>query len=89
MLDRDEDMLITGGRHPFFGHYKVRISHEYNLLSVENAEKTVSFPFMICEGRIHDERKGERSGGDLLQQRRKFHGPFLICAYQKHDTDLY
>uniref|UniRef100_A0A8C2DY70 Xanthine dehydrogenase n=1 Tax=Cyprinus carpio TaxID=7962 RepID=A0A8C2DY70_CYPCA len=23
MLDRDEDMLVTGGRHPFFGHYKV------------------------------------------------------------------
>lgn len=34
MLDRDEDMLITGGRHPFFGHYKVRILHEYNLLMV-------------------------------------------------------
>ncbi|XP_061114412.1 xanthine dehydrogenase/oxidase [Conger conger] len=23
MLDRDEDMLVTGGRHPFFGQYKV------------------------------------------------------------------
>ncbi|ROL53594.1 Xanthine dehydrogenase/oxidase [Anabarilius grahami] len=23
MLDRDEDMLVTGGRHPFFGCYKV------------------------------------------------------------------
>lgn len=23
MLDRDEDMLITGGRHPFYGKYKV------------------------------------------------------------------
>ncbi|CAH2255899.1 xanthine dehydrogenase oxidase [Pelobates cultripes] len=23
MLDRDEDMLITGGRHPYLGHYKV------------------------------------------------------------------
>ncbi|XP_047433058.1 xanthine dehydrogenase/oxidase [Mugil cephalus] len=23
MLDRDEDMLITGGRHPFYGTYKV------------------------------------------------------------------
>ncbi|KAM6893010.1 xanthine dehydrogenase/oxidase isoform 1-T1 [Lycodopsis pacificus] len=23
MLDRDEDMLVTGGRHPFFGKYKV------------------------------------------------------------------
>lgn len=24
MLDRDEDMLITGGRHPFYGKYTVR-----------------------------------------------------------------
>uniref|UniRef100_A0A4W3HK49 Xanthine dehydrogenase n=1 Tax=Callorhinchus milii TaxID=7868 RepID=A0A4W3HK49_CALMI len=24
MLNRDEDMLVTGGRHPFLGHYKVR-----------------------------------------------------------------
>ncbi|AWO95494.1 putative xanthine dehydrogenase/oxidase [Scophthalmus maximus] len=23
MLDRDEDMLVTGGRHPFYGKYKV------------------------------------------------------------------
>ncbi|CAB1330518.1 unnamed protein product [Coregonus sp. 'balchen'] len=23
MLDRDEDMLVTGGRHPFYGRYKV------------------------------------------------------------------
>lgn len=23
MLDRDEDMLITGGRHPFLAKYKV------------------------------------------------------------------
>ncbi|XP_030645465.1 xanthine dehydrogenase/oxidase [Chanos chanos] len=23
MLDRDEDMLVSGGRHPFFGRYKV------------------------------------------------------------------
>lgn len=23
MLDRDEDMLITGGRHPFYAKYKV------------------------------------------------------------------
>uniref|UniRef100_A0A4W3HEN0 Xanthine dehydrogenase n=1 Tax=Callorhinchus milii TaxID=7868 RepID=A0A4W3HEN0_CALMI len=23
MLNRDEDMLVTGGRHPFLGHYKV------------------------------------------------------------------
>uniref|UniRef100_A0A0S7KNJ6 XDH n=1 Tax=Poeciliopsis prolifica TaxID=188132 RepID=A0A0S7KNJ6_9TELE len=27
MLDRDEDMLITGGRHPFYGKYKVYVVH--------------------------------------------------------------
>lgn len=24
MLDRDEDMLVSGGRHPFYAKYKVR-----------------------------------------------------------------
>lgn len=27
MLDRDEDMLVTGGRHPFYGKYKVGWHH--------------------------------------------------------------
>ncbi|XP_030304646.1 xanthine dehydrogenase/oxidase isoform X3 [Calypte anna] len=30
MLDRDEDMLISGGRHPFLGRYKVRKLNLYN-----------------------------------------------------------
>nr|XP_014352837.1 PREDICTED: xanthine dehydrogenase/oxidase [Latimeria chalumnae] len=25
MLDRDEDMLVTGGRHPFLGRYKITL----------------------------------------------------------------
>lgn len=27
MLDRDEDMVITGHRHPFYGKYKVGFSN--------------------------------------------------------------
>lgn len=27
MLDRDEDMLVTGGRHPYHGKYKVGRLH--------------------------------------------------------------
>lgn len=27
MLDRDEDMLVTGGRHPYYGKYKVGWHH--------------------------------------------------------------
>lgn len=29
MLDRDEDMLISGGRHPFLGRYKVCICRKW------------------------------------------------------------
>lgn len=29
MLDRDEDMLITGGRHPFLARYKVLVVGSY------------------------------------------------------------
>lgn len=28
VLDREDDMLITGGRHPLFGKYKVSIKDE-------------------------------------------------------------
>lgn len=28
VLDREDDMLITGGRHPLFGKYKVSIKEE-------------------------------------------------------------
>ncbi|XP_050804387.1 xanthine dehydrogenase/oxidase isoform X3 [Gopherus flavomarginatus] len=35
MLDRDEDMLITGGRHSFLGHYKVGFMKNGKINSLE------------------------------------------------------
>uniref|UniRef100_A0A672MQ94 Xanthine dehydrogenase n=1 Tax=Sinocyclocheilus grahami TaxID=75366 RepID=A0A672MQ94_SINGR len=35
MLDRDEDMLVTGGRHPFFGHYKVGYMNNGKVMALE------------------------------------------------------
>lgn len=32
VLDREDDMLITGGRHPLFGKYKVSIKDEITKL---------------------------------------------------------
>lgn len=44
MLDRDEDMLISGGRHPFLGRYKVwthvRRIHVVSVLSPETSESS-------------------------------------------------
>uniref|UniRef100_A0A8D1SZS0 aldehyde oxidase n=1 Tax=Sus scrofa TaxID=9823 RepID=A0A8D1SZS0_PIG len=42
ILERGEDMLITGGRHPYLGKYKVV---EMGLLKMENAYK---FPNLRC-----------------------------------------
>ncbi|XP_028255483.1 xanthine dehydrogenase/oxidase-like [Parambassis ranga] len=35
MLDRDEDMLITGGRHPFYGKYKVGFLSSGKVLALD------------------------------------------------------
>ncbi|CAN2388442.1 acting on CH or CH2 groups [Pristimantis euphronides] len=35
MLDRDEDMLITGGRHPFLGRYKVGFKKTGQITALE------------------------------------------------------
>uniref|UniRef100_A0A6J0V358 Xanthine dehydrogenase/oxidase n=1 Tax=Pogona vitticeps TaxID=103695 RepID=A0A6J0V358_9SAUR len=35
MLDRDEDMLISGGRHPFLGQYKVGFKKNGKITSLE------------------------------------------------------
>ncbi|XP_037552441.1 xanthine dehydrogenase/oxidase isoform X2 [Nematolebias whitei] len=35
MLDRDEDMLITGGRHPFYGKYKVGFLNSGKVVAVD------------------------------------------------------
>uniref|UniRef100_A0A0S7EL74 XDH n=1 Tax=Poeciliopsis prolifica TaxID=188132 RepID=A0A0S7EL74_9TELE len=37
MLDRDEDMLITGGRHPFYGKYKVGFLHSGKVVALDVA----------------------------------------------------
>ncbi|XP_028634835.1 xanthine dehydrogenase/oxidase [Grammomys surdaster] len=37
MLDRDEDMLITGGRHPFLAKYKVGFMKTGNIVALEVA----------------------------------------------------
>lgn len=35
MLDRDEDIVITGGRHPFLFKYKVAFNDEGRILGAE------------------------------------------------------
>lgn len=49
MLDRDEDMLITGGRHPFLARYKVpdvgRCARAGSAISLEG---TLTFLMTIC-----------------------------------------
>ncbi|XP_033824847.1 xanthine dehydrogenase/oxidase-like [Periophthalmus magnuspinnatus] len=35
MLDRDEDMLVTGGRHPFYSKYKVGFSESGQVLALD------------------------------------------------------
>jgi len=35
MLDRDEDMMITGGRHPFMGKYKVGFNKDGRIVAFE------------------------------------------------------
>ncbi|MEE6473682.1 hypothetical protein FKM82_010138 [Ascaphus truei] len=35
MLDRDEDMLLTGGRHPFLGRYKVGFTRSGKVTAVD------------------------------------------------------
>ncbi|XP_065807945.1 xanthine dehydrogenase/oxidase [Labrus bergylta] len=35
MLDRDEDMMITGGRHPFYGKYKVGFLNSGKVVSLD------------------------------------------------------
>uniref|UniRef100_A0A3P8SP05 Xanthine dehydrogenase n=1 Tax=Amphiprion percula TaxID=161767 RepID=A0A3P8SP05_AMPPE len=35
MLDRDEDMLVTGGRHPFYGKYKVGFLDSGKVVSLD------------------------------------------------------
>ncbi|XP_014636522.1 PREDICTED: xanthine dehydrogenase/oxidase [Ceratotherium simum simum] len=54
MLDRDEDMLITGGRHPFLARYKVGFMKTGNIVALEvdhysNAGNTMDLSEAIME----------------------------------------
>uniref|UniRef100_A0A8C8A1D0 xanthine dehydrogenase n=1 Tax=Oryzias sinensis TaxID=183150 RepID=A0A8C8A1D0_9TELE len=54
MLDRDEDMLITGGRHPFFGKYKVGFLNSGKVVALDvtyysNAGNSMDLSLSIME----------------------------------------
>uniref|UniRef100_A0A452HK53 FAD-binding PCMH-type domain-containing protein n=1 Tax=Gopherus agassizii TaxID=38772 RepID=A0A452HK53_9SAUR len=53
-LERDEDMLITGGRHPFFGKYKVGFTNDGRITAADiepyiNAGCTLDDSEMVIE----------------------------------------
>ena len=54
MLDRDEDMILTGTRHPFMAKYKVGFTKEGRLIALEvemynNAGNTLDLSRSIME----------------------------------------
>ncbi|KAK2857221.1 hypothetical protein Q5P01_005956 [Channa striata] len=54
MLDRDEDMLITGGRHPFYGKYKVGFLNSGKVVALDvsyysNAGNSTDLSLSIME----------------------------------------
>uniref|UniRef100_A0A672MRK9 Xanthine dehydrogenase/oxidase n=1 Tax=Sinocyclocheilus grahami TaxID=75366 RepID=A0A672MRK9_SINGR len=58
MLDRDEDMLVTGGRHPFFGHYKVGYMNNGKVMALEvmlysNAGNSLDLSLSVSRALFH------------------------------------
>ncbi|XP_029282570.1 xanthine dehydrogenase/oxidase isoform X2 [Cottoperca gobio] len=54
MLDRDEDMLITGGRHPFYGKYKVGFLNSGKVVALDvsyycNAGNSMDLSLSVME----------------------------------------
>uniref|UniRef100_A0A4W6FTL7 Xanthine dehydrogenase n=1 Tax=Lates calcarifer TaxID=8187 RepID=A0A4W6FTL7_LATCA len=54
MLDRDEDMLITGGRHPFYGKYKVGFLNSGKVMALDvsyysNAGNSMDLSLSVME----------------------------------------
>ncbi|XP_072309679.1 xanthine dehydrogenase/oxidase [Eucyclogobius newberryi] len=54
MLDRDEDMLVTGGRHPFYAKYKVGFSDSGRVLALDvtyysNAGNSLDLSLSVME----------------------------------------
>ncbi|XP_023475059.2 xanthine dehydrogenase/oxidase isoform X1 [Equus caballus] len=57
MLDRDEDMLITGGRHPFLARYKVGFMKTGRIVALEvnhysNAGNTLDFSEAVMQAAL-------------------------------------
>ena len=53
MLDRDEDMLMTGTRHPFYFRYKVGFTSDGLFKAVEiyiynNAGYSIDLSYSVC-----------------------------------------
>uniref|UniRef100_A0A671R9E9 Xanthine dehydrogenase/oxidase n=1 Tax=Sinocyclocheilus anshuiensis TaxID=1608454 RepID=A0A671R9E9_9TELE len=58
MLDRDEDMLVTGGRHPFFGHYKVGYMNNGRVMALDvmlysNAGNSLDLSLSVSRALFH------------------------------------
>ncbi|XP_049426562.1 xanthine dehydrogenase/oxidase [Epinephelus fuscoguttatus] len=54
MLDRDEDMLVTGGRHPFYGKYKVGFLNSGKVMALDvsyysNAGNSMDLSLAVME----------------------------------------
>ncbi|XP_059183934.1 xanthine dehydrogenase/oxidase isoform X2 [Centropristis striata] len=54
MLDRDEDMLVTGGRHPFYGKYKVGFLNSGKVVALDvsyysNAGNSMDLSLSVME----------------------------------------
>lgn len=54
MLDRDEDMLVTGGRHPFYAKYKVGFTNSGQVLALDvsyysNAGNSMDLSLSVME----------------------------------------
>lgn len=70
MLDRDEDMLVTGGRHPFYGRYKVGCfplleEQEHYSHTLRSPGKFLHY-FIDFPGGFPRQREGRGSGRVLL-----------------------
>ncbi|XP_039766167.1 xanthine dehydrogenase/oxidase-like [Ornithorhynchus anatinus] len=58
MLDRDEDMLVTGGRHPFMACYKVGFMKDGRVVALEidyynNAGNSVTISSSVMNEALH------------------------------------
>lgn len=57
MLDRDEDIVMTGGRNPFLFRYKVAFDNDGNILGMDaeiyaNCGYSADLSFGVSNGRI-------------------------------------